>query len=118
MLPADVAERHKAEAEQVFRLIGGTQAQIEKFALRRAMDMRCFPCAFQDMVKTVPAGAAVISYFQQKERVLIFVLGPEGLKGPAGRGSRFQPGYRRGIGAVGSHQCDSRHVRQLGQNSA
>ena len=82
MLPADVAERHKAEAEQVFRLIGGTQAQIEKFALRRAMDMRCFPCAFQDMVKTVPAGAAVISYFQQKERVLIFVLGPEGLKGP------------------------------------
>jgi hypothetical protein len=82
MLPANVAERHKAEVEWIFRLIGRTEAQIEKFAVRRALDSSCFPCSYPDMVKSVPAGAAVISYFQQEALVLIFVLGPEGLKGP------------------------------------
>ncbi len=82
MLPAEVAERHKAELEEIFRLIGRTQAQIEKFAVQRALDLSCFPCSYAEMVKSVPPGTAVLLYFQQPERVLVFVLGPEGLKGP------------------------------------
>jgi CHAT domain len=81
MLPLAVAERQKAGAEQLLRLTGEVESQIEKFGKRRAYDLSCFPVSFAEMVKTIPARATVLCFFQQRGRVLIFVLGAEGLRG-------------------------------------
>lgn len=81
LLPAAAAERIKGQLDDLLTLTGEVVAQIEKFGSRRLFDTACFPCSYADMVKTVPAGAVALCFFQQKERVVTFILGPEGLRG-------------------------------------
>jgi hypothetical protein len=80
-LDMSAAQRRLPHADHMLLLLGRTEAQIEKFGSLRMFDLHCFPCQFADMVKLVPAGGLILSYFELPQAIILFVLGEAGLLG-------------------------------------
>lgn len=80
--PSNVAEGRKSELENIQRQIGAVEDQIEEFAGPRALDLRCFPCKFDEMVKLIPPDGVLLSYFVMPERIVLYVLTNGGLVSP------------------------------------
>ncbi|MDD2462981.1 MAG: CHAT domain-containing protein [Desulfobulbus sp.] len=81
LLPEEIVKRHKDKMARLLTLTAQVETQMAKFSRLRAYDLRCFPLKYAEMVKAVPVDATVLCFFQQSDRVVIFVLGSEGLCG-------------------------------------
>jgi hypothetical protein len=81
-LPADVAMRHRADADRLRSALASAEEEIETYAVARVTDVDCVPSTFDEMVAAVPDNGVVLSYFAVEDRLLLFVLEKGGLAGP------------------------------------
>ncbi len=70
------------KVEGLSRALGMTENQIQRYCRVYALNFKCIPCNFDEMVKLVPPNGAIISYFCLPDRVIIFVIDEKGLCTP------------------------------------
>ena len=70
------------EAERLQLALKTVEDQIWTHPRAWAMNLQCMPCTYKQMCALVPKDGVILSYFTLPDRLLIFVLGENGLATP------------------------------------
>ncbi len=71
----------QGEAERLLLALGTVEEQLGAYPKACALDLQCVPCNYGQMCALVPPDGVILSYFTLPDRLLIFVLGENGLVG-------------------------------------